>query len=150
MLMYSGCSSWPVAWVVRDADRLLDFASEFLLLSLLGLRERPLADLVLFLEALGSVGRSAEENRVKWVQVHGAGAEPALQLQAGADAETGAVGATDKSKPRKWQTRKTMIYCVSVVCNSFSCFFDCACMKVEEVYLVNKSWRCFGSNISAH
>ena len=22
-------------------------------------------------------------------------------------------------------------------------------MKVEEVYLVNKSWRCFGSNISA-
>ena len=76
MLMYSGCSSGLVAWVVvRDADRLRDFASEFLLLSLLGLRDRPLADLVLFLEALGSVGRSAEENRVKWV--HGAGAEPA-------------------------------------------------------------------------
>ena len=77
MLMYSGCSSGLVACVVRDADRLRDFASEFLLLSLLGLRDRPLADLVLFLEALGSVGRSAEENRVKWVQVHGAGAEPA-------------------------------------------------------------------------
>ena len=23
-------------------------------------------------------------------------------------------------------------------------------MKVEDVYLVNKSWRCFGSNVSAH
>ena len=68
MLMYSGCSSALVAWV-READLLLDFASEFLLLSLLGFRERPLADLVLFLEALGSLGRSAEENRVKWVQV---------------------------------------------------------------------------------
>jgi len=67
MLMYSGCSSWPVAWVVRDADRLLDFASEFLLLSLLGLRERPLADLVLFLEALGSVGRSSSSLEYIWL-----------------------------------------------------------------------------------
>lgn len=58
MLIYSGWSSM-LACCDAEADLLRDLANEFLLLLLLLLlRDRPLADLVLFLEALGSVGNS--------------------------------------------------------------------------------------------
>ena len=117
MLMYSGCSSWLVAWVVvRDADRLRDFASEFLLLSLLGLRDRPLADLVLFLEALGSVGRSAEENRVKWVQVQGAGAKPAPANASRCRCRNRCSGCNRQKQAQEMANKKNIdIYCVCLL-----------------------------------
>ena len=98
---------------MRDADRLRDLASEFLLLSRLGLRDRPPADFVLFREALGSVGRSAEENRVKWVQVQVQVQNMALHLfaQTATGAEPG-LGANDKSKPRK--SNNILNYCVEM------------------------------------
>ena len=60
--MYSGCSSGLAGWVSEALLLLLlPLATLFLLLLLLlELRDRPLADLVLFLEALGSFCGSAQ------------------------------------------------------------------------------------------